>query len=781
MSRILRPLARSHDSADTPHAETSRVNLFNRGRSLFLLSVVLLSVALVPAAWMPLQGLKLSLFSLGLLMSLLFLLRSGKLGESLEAPGGRAALIVALALPLTYAVSYFFSTDRSVALTGFGLETDTILMVCLLVVTFLCSFVMFQTPRSTERLLSVLTWTFAAAALFQVVVLLTGGALLPNVFEDRSVNLVGKWNDFGLIVALLAVLLIVRRNSDELLPRTLATLGGAVLLLAVVNFPAGWYLLVLAALAYMVVRRARGVAVSGFQRFVPHMVIAAALICAVFGASINAAITRMVPVSSLEVRPSLSSTMQVAYSSHDSATRTLFGSGPNTFSESWLLYKPFSVNNSLFWNLDFMVGFSTIATAFASVGLLGVAGWSFSLALLALYAWRIYRKGPKEELSATQWTDATALGLLALVSLLALWLYVPSQAVVVLTFVLAGAAVATTARLAGAPGLAQPRAVVLMASVVGIVLLAAFLFANTARATLSQMQVNRGLLALSRGETDEALRLASQARSIQESGNALRLSLDAGMVKVRAILQSDPNSPEQAELIPTLERAVEAGQKAVAKNPRDYRPFVSLASLYGMLASGGVQGAYENSRDILAAAAERNPSSPSIPLARARLEALRGDRQATADYLIQALIRKSNYTDAILLDVQLKVADEDLEGAIASAQAAALSAPSAPAVWFQLGLLHYAAQEFSDASLAFEQAVALTPTYANAKYFLGLSYYELDKNANAVAVFEDLVRTNPTNTEVPAILQNLKEGKAPFAGLSASQSGTLPDSAPIAE
>jgi len=417
---MLRSLARSHDSADTAQADTSRVKLFNRGRSLFLLSVVLLSVALVPAAWMPLQGLKLSLFSLGLLMSLLFLLRSGKLGELLEAPGGRAVLVAATAMPLAYAVSYLFSTDRSVALTGFGLETDTILMVCLFAVTFLCSFALFQTPRSTERLLSVLTWTFAGAALFQVFVLLTGGAILPNVFEDRSVNLVGKWNDFGLIVALLAVLLVVRRNSDELLPRMLATLGGVILLLAVVNFPAGWYLLVLTALAYMFIRQARGVTVSGFHRFVPHMVVAAALVCAVFGASRHAGITKMVPVSSLEVRPSLSSTMQVAYASHDSTTRTLFGTGPNTFSQSWLLYKPFSVNNSLFWNLDFMVGFSTIVTAFASVGLLGVAAWSLPLVLLALYAWRIYRKGSKEELSASQWSDATALGLVAMVSLLAL-------------------------------------------------------------------------------------------------------------------------------------------------------------------------------------------------------------------------------------------------------------------------------------------------------------------------------------------------------------------------
>ena len=47
--------------------------------------------------------------------------------------------------------------------------------------------------------------------------------------------------------------------------------------------------------------------------------------------------------------------------------------------------------------------------------------------------------------------------------------------------------------------------------------------------------------------------------------------------------------------------------------------------------------------------------------------------------------------------------------------------------------------------------------------FLGLSYVRMGRNADAIAQFIELAKTNPDNKEVSFILENLKQGKSPFA------------------
>ena len=105
-----------------------------------------------------------------------------------------------------------------------------------------------------------------------------------------------------------------------------------------------------------------------------------------------------------------------------------------------------------------------------------------------------------------------------------------------------------------------------------------------------------------------------------------------------------------------------------------------------------------------------------------------------------------------------------MPNAILAAQAAVRSAPGVSAIWFQLGLLYYTAGDMDNAIAVLEQTLKIEPGYANAKYFLGLSYAAKGRTADAIAQFEDLQKTNPDNAEVGMILNNLRSGKAPFAG-----------------
>src|SRR3990167_6720048 len=124
---------------------------------------------------------------------------------------GFFAALTVLALPLLYGISAFFSAERSLALGGFSVETDTVLFVILAALAYLLSFTFFCTLRTARLLTTVVFWSLAAAAVFQLVSVLFGSSAIPfDAFADRTVNLIGKWNDLGLIAALLGLLLLVR-------------------------------------------------------------------------------------------------------------------------------------------------------------------------------------------------------------------------------------------------------------------------------------------------------------------------------------------------------------------------------------------------------------------------------------------------------------------------------------------------------------------------------------------------------------------------------------------
>lgn len=128
----------------------------------------------------------------------------------------------------------------------------------------------------------------------------------------------------------------------------------------------------------------------------------------------------------------------------------------------------------------------------------------------------------------------------------------------------------------------------------------------------------------------------------------------------------------------------------------------------------------------------------------------------------QSLEFKGNYIDAIFFQAQLDATQGNLSAAIKRVEQIVALTPDDPLIFFRLGLLKYDAKEYRGAVAAFEKSISLVPVYANAKYFLGLSYANAGETAKAIKIFEELKDLNPNNSELNAILENLKAGRAPF-------------------
>ena len=755
--------------------------LISWSRYAFLAGIVLALVLVIPAAWFPFQLAKVAAFSAALLLAAVLFIVGGGARMLLRTHGFYAAALAAL-LPAVYFISSFFSVDRALSISGFSIETDTLVFVLLAAVAYLLSFALFKTLRTARMLMEVVFWSLAVAVVFQLVSIIFGAAAIPlQAFADRSVNLIGKWNDLGILAALLSVLLFagVELRTASNLRRIGAAISGVLLvgLLGLVNFAVAWWLLLsgCAALGLLAVLRQRsepgaGVSALSMTPWYPVAGAAIAIIFLLYGSAINTSLTRVFPVSSLEVRPGLQSTLDVIQAARQgSAREILLGAGPNTFGISWLAHKPAEVNRTPFWNLDFNVGYSTLATAFGSVGLLGAIAWMMPFLLLVAAVVRAVRL---KVLSRDERFTSSTLVLASLLLFATLVFYVPSQNIILLSFALSGSAFGFLWRQGRAgDDEAEPPSMLggIKILVLAGVLLVVTVFSGfvTARRLAAQSYTGAGLYALAAGDADAAIARAEKSQKIETTADALRLRTDAGARKLSAIAQNSKLTPSDAQKQFTEEaqKVIAAGQGAIIVAPADYRSYFSLGRVYDLLASLKIEGAYKGAQTAYAEAQRLNPTSPAIPLALARLEATNGNAKGTQDNVAKALTLKPDYTDAILLAVQINIANNDLQSAIQNTQIAVQTAPGVASIWFQLGLLYNAAGNSKDAVPVLEQALRLAPEYANAKYFLGLAYYAQGRQGESLELFQDLAVSNPDNAEVKTIVSNLLAGKEPLEGL----------------
>ncbi len=754
--------------------------LISWSRYAFLAGIVLALVLVIPTAWFPFQLAKVAVFALFALAAVVLFVCGRGMREVVSARGLFGVLLVAL-LPLAYLISAYFSIDRSVAFTGFGVESDTVLFVVLLFLTFAIAFALFRTLRTVRTLLSVVFWSLIAAVIFQFVSIVFGSAAIPlATFADRSVNLIGKWNDLGIIGGLLAMLLLVRVELQTVSNAWRIVVGlvlaALALLLGIINFSLVWglvlgFAVVISIVHLLMQRGGEGTVFSHLAKRLPWFAIASALVSILFlffGASLNTNLTNLFPVSSLEVRPSYSSTLTIIDAARaGSLGRTLVGTGPNTFGQEWLLHKPAEVNQSAFWSLDFNVGFSALVTALGTVGLLGALMWLIPILLILAALVRVVRLGV---LTREDNIVAATLSVTSLFLLSTIFLYVPSQNIIILAFALAGATFGFLWRQGQSAALPEEDTTRFgmystLAAIIVVVVLAAYAGVATNRRLIAEAYTGYGTEQLSNGDASGALQSGAFAQTVDPNGDTLRLLVSAYSTQLQTIAASTSTSPDlQKQFTTTVQSAITASQQAEKLNPADYRPTLLLAQIYDFLSTLKVQAAAQTALNTYQQAAAEDPTNPTIPLDIARLAANQGNQQITTTFLTQALTLKPNYTDAILLVVQLDVANKDIPNAIKAATAAAQTAPGVAPIWFELGLLYYSSGDATHAAQALQQAVTIEPDYANAKYFLGLSDYILKDNADAIKQFQDLAASNPGNTEVTLILSNLQAGKDPFAG-----------------
>lgn len=582
--------------------------LISYSRYTFLAGIVLALVLVIPTAWFPFQLAKVAVFAVALAVAVILFVLGRGTREVVRSRGFYGVLAVAL-LPLAYTLSAYFSIDRSVAFTGFGVESDTVLFTTLLFLAFAVSFALFRTLRTVRMLLSVVFWALIAAVIFQFISIVFGSAAIPlATFADRSVNLIGKWNDLGIMGGLLVMLLLVRAEFTGLSNARRIIVGLAlvslVFLLGIINFSLVWGLMlafsVVLSIVYLLMQRmgaSADIAQGHWIKRLPWFSIAAAIVSILFlffGSSLNTHLTNLFPVSSLEVRPSYSSTLGIIDAARaGSIEHMLVGTGPNTFGEEWLLHKPAEVNSSAFWNLDFNVGFSTLITALGTVGFLGVLAWLIPLLLVIASLVRVVRLGV---LTREDKVVATTLGIASIFLLSSIILYEPSQNTILLAFVLAGTTFGFLWRqgqTASADALdTRLSSLGVLAAIIIVIVLGAYSSIASSRRLIAEAYTGYGTQALSNNDVTTAINEGLYAQKIDANGDASRLLINAYSSQLQQLAASTSTSPDlQKQFAAVVQSAIGAGQMAQKQNPADYRPTLALAQVYDFLSTLKIQGA----------------------------------------------------------------------------------------------------------------------------------------------------------------------------------------------
>lgn len=751
--------------------------------ALILAVVFLLPLFFLSSLVLPLSISKAALLSVGgTIVSLAFIYETIRLGR-LYLPSTYLLWSVVL-VPAVYLASALTGLAPKLSLFGYNLEVGTFGSVLVLFVFMGIVSMVFVDTLRIIKLYGVLLLSLSLVLIFGLAKVLSHGSWFEfGVFSGVMGNSIGAWTDYAIcfgfltLVSLFAVAMLPLSKMHRNLMNAVIALS--VFLLMVINFSNAWQLVLgtsLVALVYfMTVERRIAHADSGSYKLLslklaPLVIVFFVSLLFVINPTLSSTkgplgdyISNSFGVRSVDVRPSLSSTLGVAGSTLK--THALLGSGPNTFAEDWLMYKPAAINLTTFWNTAFPYGFGFLPTQIATTGLLGTFLWLLFLGFFLVLGIRALVKN-------SQVKSERFLLVSSFVGSMFLWVaatvYTPSAVILALAFILTGVFIASSRVVNLIPSreivfsrhplLNFGSMLVAILLVIGTVGFAFTSYKKIASAFHFQKALSAVSIPDSSVDSIEAeLGKASDLGPMDIYFSALA---QLEFARAQSVLANATGTPEQARTAfqTAISRSIAGAQAATQAYPGNYQNWITLGSIYAALVPAplSVPGAYEGAKLAYTEAVKLDPLSPEISLLEARLELDHGNSSTARAYINESIQKKEDYAEAYFLLTQLEAAENHINEAIKSAETAALLSPNNAGIFFELGLLKYANQNYKGSAENLTKALTILPDYANAKYYLGLSLDQLGRRSEAILLFEDLAKRNADNQNVAQILANLR-------------------------
>lgn len=723
------------------------------------------------------------------------------------------ANIAVLLLLLIGALSAFFSKISYVAF----FSTDIIGERYLSIIFYALAYFLATVVLTEKKDAMLMVFLMIGSSLVASVITLFGFFgihLLPFSFAKRiDFNVVGTINAlalfYGFMLVLVVGLLTSMRGLIHSMPRYLITgLWMSILLffanLFVVNFLSAWIALFAGGLVLLWIY-IRG-SLNSYQehgtfRNPYFFLLIGALLISIFFIVMRTPLFSSVQFSA-EVSPSFQASMDISWKVLTENTKNFFfGSGPGTFAYNYSLYRDPIINQTVVWGVRFGQGYSWMATAFSTVGILGLMALAaFIFSSLGVIFRNLLRHENKNTL-------VSGLGA-GIVFLFVTWFLYPANLTLLMTTFLVVGMLMSVISEDTAPFWGVSHARISFKTpwmVFGFSLAAVFLVAISvggiyfeSKRYIAATRFQETIIELQRtGNVDNGIRGLEKVVALDALNDQYQRFLAQGyLLKVQAIINSTLGGEQQPENVQenfrnTVTSAVNAIQTALRLNQKESFNWRTAGSIYETLIPL-VQGADQSAINAYTEAANLDPTNPAIfvDLGRTHMtvsdtaQGLQNQRGLSADQLKQfsdlrtssltsgadvlqkAVSLKQDYAPGHFLLSQIAIRQGNIDLAISTTENARIGAPQDIGVAFQLGLLYYQKRQSDKAEAEFLRAVALSENYSNARYFLGLILDQKGKTQEAIQQFEKIESLNPDNQEVKQILSNLEDGKPALDGIA---------------
>ncbi len=705
-----------------------------------------------------------------LILSCLALLRSGKV--SLYRP---ITLVAFWLFSIALVISAVLSGDTFDALFGASLDIHSAFFTVLMAVVMTSGLVFVKSRGAVVRTFLMLGIAFSLVYVYSLVRFFVGPDIFSfGVLTSNFVTIIGGLNDLALYAGLCLSMLLVGlfalpNNQTARIVATLFVLS-SLAILAVVNFSFVWIVVGFLSLLTFLYLVAKDTWLRTGSDSVPASRFSLALvafICIVSGAFIvsgdylGAKVSALTGINYLEVRPSVSATIDVAKSVYSENAFT--GIGPNRFEDAWRLYKDPVINETQFWATSFVSGNSYVLTVLATTGVLGSVFFGLFIMLFLYTGYRLVVR-PNDAWST--------IGLISFAAATYLWLmcfwYTPGVTVLLLAAFFTGIMVAVSESQRATPievlNVAYSRQhgfILIATSLITIVTATAALIALMGiYRTESVLADGVRSYAETADEVDFDIALQSAARALpqQDIYTAERARLRLAELNQLSSL-SAPTEEDRQRYEALLVEGVQLTEAAIAIDRTNPFNYSLLAQFYGLLDPSQFDGIRERQDDALMLAKQYDPKNPEYGLIAAQIALRTGDVERARGELETALALKNNYTDALFLFSQVEVQAGNATSAIAVTRSIIAIEPYNPGRRYQLGLLLVAIGELDEAKQAFTDAVTLDPNYANARYMLALTHLDLGERDAALLQLKAVQATNPDNESLRLLISEVEQGQ----------------------
>jgi tetratricopeptide (TPR) repeat protein len=772
-------------------------------RGLLYALIALLPAFFLPVSLDPLEPNKQTLLVVLTFASLLSWIGSMIVGRTLTFRRGWVNVFPLLVL-VSAGISAFFSKAPYLSWVGEGgQEYLSVLSVLAYVALFYLVVNLLNTSASQRVAFFLLLAGAAVAGVYGLVPMLG----LPGLHLNGTLleNTVGGVSPFVLFLTVMAAfstsLLLAHQETDALLYRGwrrgiehgLLAIVYACALVALVAFDDVrlWAasLAGLCALFAFVFVRARDF--SPTNRFLLPFFLIAVPLPFLFGAP-----SPFVSTTLTETRLSAPVSWQIAEDVlHESRTAFTFGIGGGTYRLAYELHEPAAINQTPQWNDVFDRAGSFALTLLPAFGLFGALVWGLFLLAVLVRAMATVMRAQERARWLPVFVATPALAALVV----GLAFVGANITLLFLLYLLAGIAAAHATEASSSPPFRPAGRIlfgvvfaVFATAIVTLVFIAIerevaeAAFLDAARLNAAHAPVKQVLGSLDRAASidrfdDVYYRNLSQAFLLQAGQEIDKASAGPAMsadqrTYIEALTGASVNASAQAtalspndpldwlsrgsvyrEFIPLIRNAgdfaVTAYEKAVLLEPENPAAEVELGKTYFALA--------ENER---AQTADKDPKVAAAAKAEVDADLKKAEDAFDKAVELKADDSPAHYQLGLVYERQGKI-----DAAVGKLESVQKYNPLDVGVLFQLGLLYLRRGDAGDtdrAQAAFEAAVELSPSYANARWFLASIYEQKHDLPKAIEQVEKVLEENPGNQLVQARLDRLKAGKTSDAPAS---------------